>query len=243
MSAMEGAGCAVLNFADDRLRAFGARGDADEVWFSSRQVPPSGFIARDGAIRTVGGELVLEAGALRIPGVHNLENTMAALGAAERLGVPRKAALDAARSFAGVEHRLEFVGERAGVRLFNDSIATTPRSTMAALDALDGPIILLLGGRDSGVDLSQLAERTGERARLVLAFGESKGRVAAALAKASPRLEVVECDDLAAAVRHALDAARAGDAVVLSPAFPSYDQFRNFRERGESFRALAMQPR
>jgi UDP-N-acetylmuramoylalanine--D-glutamate ligase len=135
------------------------------------------------------------------------------------------------------------VGERGGVRLFNDSIATTPHSTMAALDALDGPLILLVGGRDSGVDLSQLAGRIGERARLVLAFGESKGRVAKAIARAAPRLQVVECDDLARALGAALESARPGDAVVLSPAFPSYDQFRNFRERGETFRTLAMQGR
>jgi len=240
MSAMEGAECAVLNFADDRLRAFGARGDADEVWFSLQPAPPADYFAKAGAVFTSDGETVIEAGALQIPGAHNLENFMAALACAERLGVSREAAVAAARAFPGVEHRLEFVGERRGARLYNDSIATTPRSTMAALAALDGAVVLLAGGRDSGVDLEPLAAKIAERARSVVTFGEAGERVARAVRSHAPDVAVVECADLPAAVRAALGDAREGDTIVLSPAFPSYDQFKNFRERGETFRTLAM---
>ncbi len=240
--ALEGARSAVLNHGDPRVRELAAAAPADVTWFSAAGEPPCGFFSPDGkSVRAAGGEEVLRAGELLIPGAHNVLNAMAALAAAERLGAPRAAALAAARDFPGVEHRLELIGERRGVRLVNDSIATTPQSVLAALAALEGPLVLIAGGKDSGCDLAALAGAIGERVRVLVVAGESGPRLARAVA-ARPHAPLILCArDFAAAVSLALEQARPGETVLLSPAFPSYDLFRNFRERGEAFRRLAIQ--
>ncbi|MBI4879659.1 MAG: UDP-N-acetylmuramoyl-L-alanine--D-glutamate ligase [Planctomycetes bacterium] len=240
-SALEGARSAVLNHGDARLCELAAGAAPEDVtWFSAAGAPPRGFFSPDGkSVRAAGGEEVLRAGELLVPGAHNVLNAMAALAAAERLGAPRAAALAAARDFPGVEHRLEFIGERRGVRLVNDSIATTPQSTLAALAALEGPLVLIAGGKDSGCDLAALAAAIGARVRVLVVAGESGPRLAQAVGALPDAPLTLRARDFAAAVGLALAQARPGETVLLSPAFPSYDLFRNFRERGEAFRRLA----
>jgi UDP-N-acetylmuramoylalanine--D-glutamate ligase len=166
-----------------------------------------------------------------IRGAHNRENAAAATAAAHALGVPDEQIGHALRTFPGVPHRLEPVGEAAGVRYVNDSKATNVAAALRALAAYaDEPVHLILGGSRKGEDFAPLAAAIGSNVRSVHLIGET----AAELAQAIP--EAHDDGDLRTAVAHV--EARPGDVVLLSPACASYDQYRDFEERGEEFRRL-----
>ncbi len=189
------------------------------------------------------GERVLRVDEVRVPGAHNLQNVLAATALSLAMGAPAAAVADAVREFRGVEHRLELVRERGGVRWINDSIATAPDRTEAALRTFDEPIVLLAGGYDKGLDFDELAPLICARARVLIVFGATANRIVDAVAAAGGGPDIVRVDDLAAAVERADAVAQAGDIVLLSPACASYDQFRNFEERGRRFKELALAPR
>jgi UDP-N-acetylmuramoylalanine--D-glutamate ligase len=178
---------------------------------------------------------VLPATELGIPGDHNLQNALAAALAGSRIGVPRPAIASALAEFPGVPHRLETIGEIGGVRFVNDSKATNVDSTLVALEAFAGPLVVILGGRHKQAPYAPLAPALAARARRVLAIGEAAGRIAAELGAS---VEVEGAETLERAVRRAAEIALPGDVVLLSPACSSYDQFENYEERGERFRAL-----
>jgi UDP-N-acetylmuramoylalanine--D-glutamate ligase len=168
-----------------------------------------------------------------LPGAHNRENAAAATAAARAAGLPDEAIGEALRSFPGVEHRLELVAERNGVRFVNDSKATNTAAARRALAAYEAPLHVILGGSRKGESFDELAREVHGRAYLI---GETAGELAEALERAGVPFE--ECGDLATAVAAAAGAARAGEIVLLSPACASYDQFRDFEQRGEEFRRL-----
>ncbi len=242
---LEGAKCAVLNADDLESRSLGEAFQGRKVYFSTSS---GGEVPRE-TYRFLGDTLVAADGAtllrrmdLRVPGLHNVANVLAAFAAADLLGIPREASRDAAADFRGVEHRLELVVERDGIRYVNDSIATTPQSAIAALEALavDGTgVVLIVGGKDSPFDLSKLAEVVVAKAKAVFGIGETGERVVAAIREREAGFPACFVSDLESAMKAARGAARAGDVVVLSPAFPSFDQFKNFKDRGESFKRLA----
>ena len=166
-----------------------------------------------------------------IRGAHNRENAAAATAAARALGTPEEQIADALRTFPGVPHRLEPVGEANGVRYVNDSKATNVAAALRALDAYrDEPVHLILGGSRKGEDFAPLAAAIGTNVRSIHLIGETAGELAAAIPQAH------DDGDLPSAVAH-VDA-QPGDVVLLSPACASYDQFRDFEERGEEFRRL-----
>jgi UDP-N-acetylmuramoylalanine--D-glutamate ligase len=167
----------------------------------------------------------------RIRGAHNRENAAAATAAARALGVAEEAIAEALRTFPGVPHRLELVRELGGVRYVNDSKATNVAAALKALAAYeDDPVHLILGGSRKGEDFAPLAAAIGANVKSVHVIGETAGELAAAIPQAE------QAGDLAGAL--AAIAAQAGDVVLLSPACASYDQFRDFEERGEEFRRL-----
>jgi len=168
---------------------------------------------------------------LRLAGSHNRANAAAALRAARAVGADEDACRAGARGFAPLPHRLEDLGERAGVLRINDSVSTTPVATAAAVDAFARPVILLTGGRDKGLELAPLIE-AGRRVKRVIAYGESGPRVARRLEGA-----ILE-ESFDEAVLRAVGLAQAGDIVLLSPGFASYDEFAGFDARGERFRQL-----
>lgn len=221
-TALDGARVAVLNERDRAVAAF-ADGFTGEIEWFDPESP------------------LLPVSELRLRGAHNAGNVTAAWTAARRLGVELGAAAGAARRFEGLPHRLRTVHEASGVTWVDDSIATTPRSACAALDSFTEPVILLAGGVENGIDVGSLAARVVARARALVSYGASGPRVAEAV-RAAGHVPVHEVSDLAAAVRTAREVARSGDVVLLSPAFPSFDGFRNFAERGDRFRQLAMDP-
>ncbi|MDX6490571.1 MAG: UDP-N-acetylmuramoylalanine--D-glutamate ligase, partial [Gaiellaceae bacterium] len=167
----------------------------------------------------------------RIPGAHNRENAAAATAAARALGIAEEAIAEALRTFPGVPHRLELVRELGGVRYVNDSKATNVAAALKALAAYEhDPVHLILGGSRKGEDFRPLAAAIGPNVKSVHVIGETADELAAVLPQA------VRAGDLAGAL--AAIEAQEGDVVLLSPACASYDQFRDFEERGEEFRRL-----
>jgi UDP-N-acetylmuramoylalanine--D-glutamate ligase len=180
-------------------------------------------------------ELPLPADAIRLRGPHNLENAMGASAAALATGVPATAVAAALRNFSGVPHRLEEVGTVGGVLYVNDSKATNVASARRALESFEGGVHAILGGSLKGGGFRSLRDPVTERCRACYLIGEATERLAEDLDGTVP---LIRCGDLENAVREATAAAVAGDVVLLSPACASYDQFRDFEDRGERFRSL-----
>jgi UDP-N-acetylmuramoylalanine--D-glutamate ligase len=136
-------------------------------------------------------------------------------------------------TFAGVEHRLEFVRDLRGVKYFNDSKATNVDAALKAVDAFDGGLWIILGGKDKGSDYGPLGQALGGKARAALLIGAAADKIAGQLEGSVP---LIECGTLEAAVRRASEGALRGDTVLLAPACASFDQFRNYEERGRLFK-------
>ncbi len=189
---------------------------------------------RDRDALVVDGAAVLPRAELPLLGDHNVANALAASLAARVAGVPSAALADGLRTFRPMKHRLEPVGEVGGVLWINDSKATNVASTEMAVRGMTRPFVLLLGGRHKGEPYARLAAAAAGRCRAVVAYGEAGDLVEADL---GPLLHVVRAGPFAEVIETARRLARPGDAVLLSPACSSYDQFRNYEERGATFRA------
>ena len=209
-----------------------APGAARRVTFG----PPGADLAlEDWELRFRGAPLI-PAAAVRLRGAHNLENAMAAAAAALSTGIGPEAVATTLRTFAGVPHRLEEVASAAGVLYVNDSKATNVASAVRAIEAFPGGVHAILGGSLKGGGFTGLREAVDERCRACYLIGQAAERLAADLDGAAP---LVRCGTLARAVAAASEAARPGEVVLLSPACASFDQFRDYEERGERFRSLA----
>ena len=181
-----------------------------------------------------GATRLLDVRELHIYGTHNWANALAALALADAAGVPREASLRALREFKGLAHRCEFVREVGGVAYFNDSKGTNVGSTVAALNGLPAPIVWLAGGQGKGQDFAGLREPLARKGRAAILFGEDAARIEEDICGALP---VYREAGLQQALERARGIALAGDKVLLSPACASFDQFRNYVDRGEKFRA------
>ncbi len=182
---------------------------------------------------------LLHANQLQLRGDHNVMNVLAAFAIGNTMGLKLDAMLLAASEFQGVAHRLEFVCARNGAKWYNDSIATAPERTMAAIRSFTEPLILLLGGRDKNLPWADLAELVRQRVKHVVLFGEAAAKIQAALEQAPGGYTLRRCQDLEEAVRTASGLAVPGDVVLFSPGGTSFDQFRDFEERGEAYRKWA----
>jgi len=185
---------------------------------------------RDGAVQEC-----FSLSKIKIQGVHNVENIMAAIAAAKCAGVSRRAIQTTLEEFPGLEHRLEFVREKDGVRYYNDSKGTNVGAVVKSLASFTGRVILLAGGVDKGGDYAPMADGIKSRVRRLVLFGAAKHTIADALGQLTTTVLV---DDIAAAVGDASAHTQPGDVVLLSPACSSFDQFRNYAERGKTFKNL-----
>jgi UDP-N-acetylmuramoylalanine--D-glutamate ligase len=207
-----------------------------------REVPVGSFLSGERLMLRQPGRgdvMICSTADVRLRGRHNLANILAAACLTSAGGAPLEAIAGVATSFGGVEHRLEIVRERAGVTWVNDSIATAPERTIAAIRSFADPLVLLLGGRDKHLPWDECArEICSSRVRHVVLFGEAAGLIADAIAKQGegPRQERVP--DLPAAVRSAERVAQAGDIVLLAPGGTSFDAYADFAARGHHFREL-----
>jgi len=178
---------------------------------------------------------------IQLPGRHNIANVLAACAIATAASLALPAIQTAIEEFTGIPHRLEFIRNINGADWYNDSIATAPERTMAAIEAFEGPLVLLLGGRDKNLPWDDLAQLIHQRVRAVVLFGEAAGLIERALGavKKGETLQVISrCNTLEEAVQAAAKLAQPGDTVLLSPGCTSFDAFKDFEERGEYFRKL-----
>jgi UDP-N-acetylmuramoylalanine--D-glutamate ligase len=224
-----------------------ARGHGQRLYFSVHEKLTEG-VSRHGTalvLAAAGQQTVLcQQTDLPLLGSHNLSNAAAAAAAAATLGVPAATIVEGLRRFRGLPHRLELVATKGGVAYYNDSKATTPVSTISALQAFERPVLVLAGGYDKGTPFEELGQVIHARARVALLYGKTAPKLAAALLQAAqvtpehPAPLVRQLPDLDAALQEAVTLAQAGDVVLLSPACASYDQFLHYEARGEHFRRL-----
>jgi UDP-N-acetylmuramoylalanine--D-glutamate ligase len=185
-----------------------------------------------------GDERLLEASAVPLEGAHNLANVLAAMALADAGGIPRSAQLDATRRFNGLPHRTELVAEKDGVRWIDDSKGTNVGATVAALEGMTAPVVLIAGGDGKGQDFSALREPVRRHARAVVLIGRDAPQIEQVLADAVP---VRHARDMADAVKACRALAKAGDVVLLSPACASFDMFKSYAHRAEVFRAAVQE--
>jgi UDP-N-acetylmuramoylalanine--D-glutamate ligase len=236
---------AVLSGDDATVRAWGDVGRGRTLHFSVREPLESGAFVRDGRVtlRLDGRETpVVPVDRIRLLGAFNRANVLAAVTPPLLRGCPPEGIAEAVASFRGVEHRLELVDRVRGVAFYNDSIATTPESTLAALEAVPGRKWLIAGGYDKGVPIEDLASGIVRSAAGAALVGATARRlhdaIRACIPSSSSAPEIRCCDGLDDAVEWLVSRSRSGDAILLSPGFASYDQFTNFVERGERFRDI-----
>ena len=189
--------------------------------------------AGDGIWLAQGSQRVLNARELQVAGLHNVANALAALALCRAIGLPLPPLLDALRDFKGLPHRVERVAEINGVTFYDDSKGTNVGATVAALEGLGRPTVLIAGGEGKGQDFAPLNPVVARHARAVVLIGRDADKIAAALQGCG--VAVVRAPDMAAAVRQGAALAQPGDAVLLSPACASFDMFRNYAHRAEVF--------
>ena len=242
-----GEGLVVLNYDNEITRAFGEKAPGRITMFSRRTPLERGVFLRDGAIwvtNAAGSRPVLSLEEILLPGEHNVENYMAAIAAVDGL-VPDQVTREFAKTFAGVEHRIELVRTRNGVRYYNDSIASSPSRTIAGLRSFPEKVILIAGGYDKHIPFDVLGPEIVEHVKALVLTGATASKIRTAVEK-SPgyqpgRPVIVEYDAFDAAVLAAHHMAQPGDVVLLSPACASFDRFKNFMERGAAFKKLIYQ--
>jgi UDP-N-acetylmuramoylalanine--D-glutamate ligase len=231
---------AVINADDPATRALAPSGPA-VYWFSRMaRVEQGSYLRGDEIVFCRGGkeEVLVRRGDIALVGGHNLENVLAAVTAARLTGASAKAISEGVRTFAGVEHRLEFVAEIGGVRYYNDSKATNVDATLKALEAFPGHVLIILGGKDKGSDYPALREPLREKATFALLIGAAAEKIEAHIVGS---VKVERSETLERAVETASHIAQSGDIVLLAPACASFDQFENYEHRGRTFKELVRQ--
>ena len=238
---MSGDDVLVLNYEDQILRELVLQKNmfsCKTVFFSSKRTLTEGFYLSDNAIfykdktKTI---KLMSVNELKIIGNHNYENVMAAMAMSYYMGVTLVDIVDACKEFNGLEHRIEFVREKNGVKYYNDSKGTNPDATIKAIDAMKGKILLIAGGRDKGIDYGDLIMKVKEKVRYLILIGEAKKKIALK-AKSLNYNYIIYADTLEEAVDIANSYSNVGDNVLLSPACSSLDMFKDYEERGEKFK-------
>jgi UDP-N-acetylmuramoylalanine--D-glutamate ligase len=228
---------AVLNADDPTCVAMASRTHAQVFWFSRQKEVQQGAWVNDGKILFRDGATqheVMQASEIPLKGAHNLENVLAAVCAGALMGCAPEKIRQAVREFKAVEHRLEFVTTIRGVDYYNDSKATNVDATIKALESFPANIHLILGGKDKGSDYTVLNALLRQRVKRVYTIGAAAVKIESQLKDA----EVVHAETLENALRKAHAAAQPGDIVLLAPACASFDQFKNYEQRGQVFKEI-----
>lgn len=230
----------VLNYDDPRIRALADLTKGEVIFFSRRHNLEAGVLIRGDMITVRRAGVDTDIVATReviIPGLHNLENVMAAVAASWALGVAPEVLARTLRSFPGVEHRLEAVAQKNGVLYVNDSKGTNPDAAIKALGAYEQPIVLLAGGRNKGNDFTEYARLIKQKVRVLVVLGECAAEIEKA-ARSAGCTNILRAANFNEAVLMAHASAQHGDVVLLSPACASWDMFNNFEERGDLFKKI-----
>ena len=234
----------VFNLDNAITRELSAHAPGCALYFSRREEPENGVFLRGDAVisRRDGHERqIMTTEDIRLPGVHNVENYMAAIAAVDGL-VPDDVIRTFARAFNGVEHRIELVRTWRGVRFYNDSIASSPSRTIAGLRSFKEKVILIAGGYDKHIPFDVLGPEVVEHVKLLILCGATADKIRAAVEQAPGyrpgHPEILDVTPFQRAVETARDRAVPGDVVTLSPACAAFDQFKNFMERGKTFKSI-----
>ena len=235
----------VLNLDNEITNSFVQKAKGNVLQFSRIAWPRRGYCLRsDGMICRVDGEAeeeILDASEILIPGVHNIENYMAAFCAVDGM-VSRADMTELARTFGGVAHRIQLIREKDGVRFYDSSIDSSPNRTKAALRSFSQKVILVAGGKDKGIAYDDLGPELRDHVKLMVLTGMTAGKIRAAAEHVpgwdNTNPEILDVEGFDDAIRAAAARAEAGDVVILSPASTSFDRFRNFEERGLRFQTV-----
>ena len=230
----------ILN-ADNEITA-GFKGNGETKFFS-RKKQTNGVWEENGTVYR-NGKALMETSDILIPGEHNIENYMAAILAVEGL-VEDETIRQVAKTFGGVEHRIELVRIKDGVRYYNDSIASSPTRTIAGLKSFPEKVLLIAGGYDKHIPYDVLGPEICTHVKKLFLGGATGPQIQAAVENAPEYRpgcpEIVDCGDFTSAVRAAVAVAQSGDVVLMSPASAAFDQFKNFMVRGDYFKKMIME--
>jgi UDP-N-acetylmuramoylalanine--D-glutamate ligase len=230
---------AVLNADDKTIISISHDILSRKVWFSHNQVPPEGVgLEGESLFSSMGGQRVhlLKTGELKVRGMHNVDNAMAASAAALALGIRGEAIRKALSRFRGAPHRLEEVARIHGVLYVNNSMCTNPAAGASSLEAFEEPVVLIAGGKEKGLDLTPFYEVIQRRAKAVILIGENAGKMKIDLTRRGFKASI-PAGTMEEAVKLASNQALEGDVVLLSPGCASFGQFTDFMDRGEQFKA------
>lgn len=237
----------VLNYDNEFTKEFSKEAKGKVIFFSSKEKLENGYIyddigktikcCKDGVRRHL-----IKKQDVKLRGIHNYENICAALAATSTL-VDIETQTQAVKEFCGVEHRLEFVRELDGVKWYNDSIGTSPASTIAGLKSFEENIILLAGGSDKGLDYTEIGKIIAEKVGTLILTGPTSEKIKDATLKAleGKNIQIYNCSNMQEAVNIAHNVSKTGDIVLLSPASASFDLYKNFADRGNQFKELVKQ--
>jgi len=229
---------AVLNADDAMSGEVSKKIEGDILYFSSSQKLERGIFTDNGVLRyrnSVGTEEEYPVGKVKIKGIHNLENVMASIIASRRCGCPQKVIVEALETFKGMPHRMELVRSKDGVEIYNDSKGTNVDAVKRALESFSGSVILLMGGRDKGSDFGILAGLIGEKVKKLVLFGEAREKIRSFVGGI---VETGSAENLKGAMEEACKSSSSGDVILLSPGCSSFDEFANYRERGNYFKEI-----
>lgn len=229
---------AILNY-EDRNLAKKHNIKAQKYYFSMEKISEKGSYFDNGKIYYNDGkntEEILDVKDLKIPGVHNIKNVMAAIIIAKLFGIDSNTIKRSISSFTGVEHRIEFVRELNGVKYYNDSKGTNPDSTEVAIAAMDGDVILIAGGYDKNSNFDNLIEKSKDKLKTVILLGQTADKISNSCKKSKVEFYIVK--DLNKAVELAKKLSLKGEDVLLSPACASWDMYSNYEARGRHFKDL-----
>lgn len=226
----------VVNMENDVTKEIGEDARGKKIGFSNGG---NSEVSRDDEYIYYMGEKILKISDIKIPGSHNVENYMAAIGAVGGM-VEKETIESVAKEFGGVEHRIELVRTLNGVRFYNSSIDSSPNRTINTLKVFPQKVIMIAGGKDKGIPYDEIGPSLVQKVKTLILVGATAGKIIEALKKTPgcDTVEVIELDEYQDAVETAYKKAKEGDVVLLSPASTSFDRFKNFEERGKLFKSI-----
>lgn len=230
----------MLNYEDEETRSFGEKTEATVLYFSSQRKLDRGIYLENGVIIYTDGEKCIDichVDELKLLGMHNYENVMAAVGMALAYRVPVEIIRRSVKDFGGVEHRIEYVCEKNGVLYYNDSKGTNPDAAIKAISAMKRPTYLIGGGYDKDASYEEWIQSFDGKVRKLILIGQTKEKIEKT-AKMCGFEDTILADNLEEAVSICSKLATDGDAVLLSPACASWGMFKNYEERGDKFKEL-----
>ncbi len=227
----------IINYDDNILRSKCGNLKSKSLWFSVESKEADLFGSPDGSI-IAGEKEIMRSNNVKLIGIHNLSNACAAVAAAQAAGVDDNSIIKTLKSFAGVEHRLEFVRLIGGISFINDSKGTNVDSVYWALKAVSDPVILIAGGRDKQGDFERLKDLITDKVRAVVLIGEAAGKIKLAWKGLA---YIMYASSMEEAVNMAFAESNAGDTILLSPGCASFDMFRNYEERGAAFKKAVLE--